>query len=54
MGLDRIASPMSSTGIMRFYDTSTHGPALDPRAVLVFSVVLIILIKIAYMMVRTG
>jgi preprotein translocase subunit Sec61beta len=46
---ERISGPQSSTGIIRFYDTDTGGPKLDPRAVVVFSVALIIVIKIASM-----
>jgi preprotein translocase subunit Sec61beta len=43
---EKVSAPQSSTGILRFYDASSGGPKLDPRAVIVFTVVLIILVKL--------
>jgi preprotein translocase subunit Sec61beta len=43
---EKISTPQSSTGIIRFYDADTGGPKLDPRAVVIFSIGLILLIKI--------
>jgi preprotein translocase subunit Sec61beta len=43
----KVSQPQSSTGIIRFYDTDAGGPKLDPKGVVLFTVVLIILIKIA-------
>jgi preprotein translocase subunit Sec61beta len=44
---ERITTPQSSTGIIRFYDADTGGPKLDARAVVIFTVVAILFIKIA-------
>jgi preprotein translocase subunit Sec61beta len=46
---ERISTPQSSTGIIRFSDTDSGGPKLDPKGVVVFSVGMIILIKIISM-----
>ena len=43
---EKISGPQSSTGIIRFYDADTGGPKLDPKGVVVFSVVLILVIKL--------
>ncbi|MFH1447427.1 MAG: preprotein translocase subunit Sec61beta [Candidatus Micrarchaeota archaeon] len=43
---EKISSPQSSTGIIRFYDSVTGGPKLDPKSVVVFSVVFIIMVKL--------
>ncbi len=43
---ERITTPQSSTGIIRFYDADTGGPKLDPRSVVVFTVAMILVIKI--------
>lgn len=49
MKQERISSPQSSTGIIRFYDAVTGGPKLDPKSVVVFSVVFIVAVKIISM-----
>ncbi|MFH1470926.1 MAG: preprotein translocase subunit Sec61beta [Candidatus Micrarchaeota archaeon] len=49
---ERISTPQSSTGIIRFYDTETGGPKLDPKGVVVFSVALILIIKIIDMVIQ--
>ncbi len=51
---ERISAPQSSTGIIRFYDTDTGGPKLDPRSVVIFSIVLIIVIKIVSIALNTS
>jgi preprotein translocase subunit Sec61beta len=43
---ERVSGPQSSTGIIRFYDADTGGPKLDPKGIVVFSVVVILLIKL--------
>jgi preprotein translocase subunit Sec61beta len=43
---EKISAPQSSTGLLRFYDTRTGGPQLDPRAVIIFTVVFIIVVKL--------
>ncbi|MCX6776954.1 MAG: preprotein translocase subunit Sec61beta [Candidatus Micrarchaeota archaeon] len=43
---ERVSAPQSSTGLLRFYDTNVGGPQLDPRAVVVFTVVFILVIKV--------
>ena len=43
---ERITTPQSSTGIIRFYDADTGGPKLDPKGVVIFTIALILLIKI--------
>ncbi len=40
------------TGILHFYDVSTGGPTLDPRAIIVFSVAFIAVIKIITVLMR--
>ena len=50
MADDRVRGPQSSTGIVQFVDADTGGPKMDPRAVLIFSVVLIFLIKLVSLM----
>ncbi len=42
-----VRTPTSSTGIIRFYDTTTGGPMLDPRSVLVASILFIVFVKLA-------
>lgn len=44
---EKISSPQSSTGILRFYDADAGGPKLDPRGVVLFVVVIVIVIKLA-------
>ncbi|MFA6036181.1 MAG: preprotein translocase subunit Sec61beta [Candidatus Micrarchaeia archaeon] len=46
MAEDRASGPQSAAGIVQFVNDSLGGPKMDPKAVLVFSVVLIFLIKI--------
>ncbi len=46
MAQDRGSGPQSAAGIVQFVNDMSGGPQLDPKAVLVFSVVLIFLIKI--------
>lgn len=46
MSNEPIRTPTSSTGIIRFYDVATGGPTMDPRAVVVFSVIFVALVKI--------
>ena len=46
MAQDKISSPSSMTGILRFYDVATGGPTLDPRTVVAASIGIIVLIKI--------
>jgi len=43
---DRVSAPQSSTGLLRFYDVNAGGPQLDPRAVVVFTVAFILIIKV--------
>jgi preprotein translocase subunit Sec61beta len=43
---DKVSAPQSSTGLMRFYDVTAGGPQLDPRAVIIFTVLFIIVIKL--------
>jgi preprotein translocase subunit Sec61beta len=43
---DKVSAPQSSTGLLRFYDVNAGGPQLDPRAVVIFTVVFIIVIKL--------
>jgi len=43
---DRVSAPQSSTGLLRFYDVNAGGPQLDPRAVVVFTVVFILIVKV--------
>lgn len=54
MATEKITAPQSSTGIIRFYDTDTGGPALEPRAVLVFTIVFILVVKIISYLVGSG
>ncbi len=51
---ERITTPQSSTGIIRFYDAETGGPKLDPRGVVVFTIALILVIKIVGMILKRG
>jgi preprotein translocase subunit Sec61beta len=46
MADDKVSGPQSAAGIVQFVNDSSGGPQMDPKAVLVFSVVLIFLIKI--------
>ena len=46
MAQGQVRTPTSMAGIMGFYDTTTGGPPLDPRAVLAFSILFVALIKI--------
>jgi preprotein translocase subunit Sec61beta len=43
---DKVSAPQSSTGLLRFYDVNAGGPQLDSMAVIIFTVVFIILIKV--------
>jgi len=43
---EKVSGPQSAAGIVQFVNDMSGGPELDPKAVLVFSVVLIFLIKI--------
>ena len=43
---ERVSAPQSSTGLLRFYDVNAGGPQLDPRAVVVFTVVFILIVKV--------
>jgi preprotein translocase subunit Sec61beta len=43
---ERISAPQSSTGLLRFYDANAGGPQLDPRAVVVFTVAFLIIVKV--------
>jgi preprotein translocase subunit Sec61beta len=43
---DRVSAPQSSTGLLRFYDVNAGGPQLDPRAVVIFTVVFLLLVKL--------
>ncbi|HLC38004.1 MAG TPA: preprotein translocase subunit Sec61beta [Candidatus Norongarragalinales archaeon] len=43
MGEDKIQSPSSSTGIMRFYDVSSSKVQLDAKIVIGFTVAVILL-----------
>ena len=49
---ERITSPQSSTGIIRFYDAVTGGPKLDPKSVVVFSVAFIIIVKLVSLVIK--
>ncbi|MFH0817576.1 MAG: preprotein translocase subunit Sec61beta [Candidatus Micrarchaeota archaeon] len=46
---DKVSTPQSSTGILRFSDVDTGGPKLDPRGVVIFTIALILIIKIVSM-----
>jgi len=54
MALERITTPSSSTGILRFYDATTGGPVLDPRLVVIASVAFILIVKIVGFVTKTG
>jgi preprotein translocase subunit Sec61beta len=41
---DKVSAPQSATGLMRFYDVTAGGPQLDPRAVMIFVVLFIIIV----------
>ena len=43
MGDDKITTPSSSTGIMRFYDVSSSAVQLDAKIVIGFTIAVIIL-----------
>ncbi|MFH0836483.1 MAG: preprotein translocase subunit Sec61beta [Candidatus Micrarchaeota archaeon] len=43
MAENKIQAPSSSTGLMRFYDVSSSNIQLDPRAVIAFAAVVIVL-----------
>lgn len=43
---EQVSAPQSSTGLMRFYDVTAGGPQLDPRAVVIFTIVFIVVIKL--------
>jgi len=49
MAGDQIRTPSSMAGILGFYDTTTGGPALDPRAVLAFSILFVVVVKVISM-----
>ena len=49
MAGEPVRTPSSMAGILGFYDTTTGGPALDPRAVLAFSILFVVTIKILSM-----
>ena len=42
MAQDRISTPQSSTGLVRFYDVSSSKFLLDPKAVMGFAVAVIV------------
>ncbi|MFH1285430.1 MAG: preprotein translocase subunit Sec61beta [Candidatus Micrarchaeota archaeon] len=46
MATERISTPTSSAGILRFYDTNSGGPALDPRGVVIGAVLFILVVKV--------
>ncbi|MBI5159625.1 preprotein translocase subunit Sec61beta [Candidatus Micrarchaeota archaeon] len=46
MAKEMISTPQSMTGIMSFGNATLGGPTLDPRAVIVFSVAFIAVVKI--------
>lgn len=46
MAKEMISTPQSMAGIMGFGNVTTGGPTLDPRAVIIFSVAFIAIIKI--------
>ncbi|MCX6778416.1 MAG: preprotein translocase subunit Sec61beta [Candidatus Micrarchaeota archaeon] len=50
MAQETITQPRSSTGIISFYNEETGGPQLDPRSVLLFSVLVILIIEIYSLM----
>ncbi|MFH1057041.1 MAG: hypothetical protein V1717_04595 [Candidatus Micrarchaeota archaeon] len=43
MGDDKIQTPSSSTGIMRFYDVSSSNVQLDAKIVIAFTLLVILL-----------
>lgn len=43
---EKVSGPQSSTGIIRFYDADTGGPKLDPKTVVMGTIVIIVAIKI--------
>ncbi len=51
MAQDMIRTPSSMAGIMGFSDTSTGGPALNPRGVLAFVIVFIVVIKLVALLI---
>ena len=46
MAQERVSAPRSSTGIVQFADAETGGPQMDPRAVVIGSVLFIVVIKL--------
>lgn len=52
MADDRIQSPQSSAGIMRFYDVTTSKLQLDPKAVIAFGVAVIVIEIAIHLMIR--
>lgn len=44
---ERISTPASSTGIMRFYDVNASAIQLDPRIIMGFSIAFVALILLA-------
>ena len=50
MAQDKVSGPRSSTGIVQFADAATGGPQMDPRAVVIFSVLFIFMIKLVSLM----
>ncbi|QLJ52371.1 MAG: hypothetical protein Sv326_0196 [Candidatus Fermentimicrarchaeum limneticum] len=43
---EKVSAPQSSTGILRFYDTNTGGPQLDPRWVIISTIAFMIILKV--------
>jgi len=50
MAQEQIRTPSSMAGILGFSDTTTGGPALDPRAVLAFSILFVVAVKVLSML----
>jgi len=51
MAQDMIRTPSSMAGIMGFSDTSGGGFSLDPRGVLAFAIVFIVIIRLTTMLI---
>lgn len=43
MKQDKLATPSSQTGLVRFYDVSSSSIQLDPKVVMLFAVAVIVL-----------
>jgi preprotein translocase subunit Sec61beta len=54
MASEKITAPQSMSGILRFNDTNSGGPPLEPKAVLVFTIVFILVVKIISFLVGSG